>query len=74
MVKRQALLKAGELASFLEAEVDLEERALLAEVIAEEVGALALRLMDRRGLWSDRGTVQGRSPFRELVLERRFPP
>jgi predicted DNA-binding mobile mystery protein A len=74
MVKRQALLKAGELASFLEAEVDLEERALLAEVIAEEVGALALRLMDRRGLWSDSGTVQGRSPFRELVLERRFPP
>jgi predicted DNA-binding mobile mystery protein A len=74
MVKRQARGKAREIASLVEAELGDEERALVAEVIAEDLDVLAHRLMDRHGLWLEGPSAVGSSALRALVSERRFPP
>jgi predicted DNA-binding mobile mystery protein A len=73
MVRRRARDKARELASFVTAELGVEDRDLMAELIDEDLDVLALQLMDRRGLWGDGGTVNGNSPFQALLLERKFP-
>ncbi len=49
MVRRQARDKARELASLVEAEVAVDDRALVAEVIDEDLDVL------RTGLWTVKG-------------------
>jgi predicted DNA-binding mobile mystery protein A len=73
MVRRQARARATELASFVRDDLSAEDRTLMAEVIAEELDVLALQLVDRRGLWRDSAAEDGKTPFRALLLERKFP-